>query len=145
MQNMQPFDVVIVGAGLAGLSSARHCLQRGMRVAVVDAQSSPSWAETASGLNCGLIEPLSADVPVPNLQTHLLQETSRQIEELQRAGYDLDLRRCGALELLETGEHVVHAKAYVAEEQASGMNIELLSAEQVREKEPWVDEKVCST
>lgn len=32
----QPYDVIIIGAGLGGLLSAAHCLQRGMRVAVLE-------------------------------------------------------------------------------------------------------------
>ncbi len=32
----QSYDVVIIGAGLGGLLSAAHCLQRGMRVAVLE-------------------------------------------------------------------------------------------------------------
>src|SRR5579885_2657451 len=32
----QPYDVVVIGAGLGGLLSAAHCLQRGMRVAVLE-------------------------------------------------------------------------------------------------------------
>ena len=138
-------DVVIVGAGLAGLSTARSCLQRGLSVVVVDAQASPGWSETASGLNCGLIEPLSSDLfPAPTLQAHLLQETSREIEELHVAGCDLEFSRCGALELLSTQEHVEHASASVAQERAAGMCVELLSAEHVREREPRIDPKVCT-
>jgi len=133
------FDVVVVGAGLAGLSCAWSCLHAGLHVAVVDTQwEGEDWADTAIGLNCGLIQPMFDDMQQswPNLQTRLLQETASRIEQLHRDGHDIEFRRCGGLEVLSTEEHAEHAAVHVAQEQQAGMKIEMLSAEQARNKEP---------
>jgi hypothetical protein len=126
-------------AQLAGLSTALRCLREGLHVAVVDRQCArASWADSASGLNCGLLEPLSADLsaPWPSLQVRLLQETSRQIEELHEAGHDLEFCRCGALDVVSNQEQLAHAEEAAAQSRAEGLAVDMLSAQQLRDKEP---------
>ena len=48
------FDVVIIGAGYTGLSTALHLAERGVRVCVLDA-AEPGWG--ASGRNGGQVIP----------------------------------------------------------------------------------------
>src|SRR3954453_12173222 len=50
----ETFDVVIVGGGYTGLSAALHLAERGVRVAVLEANE-PGWG--ASGLNGGQVNP----------------------------------------------------------------------------------------
>ena len=81
-QGVPPLPLLPCTLQLAGLSTALRCLREGLRVAVVDSQCARAgWSGSASGLNCGLLEPLSADLapPWPSLQVRLLQETSRQV------------------------------------------------------------------
>jgi D-amino-acid dehydrogenase len=50
---MQTFDVIVLGAGIAGVSTARHLQQRGQRVALIDRRG--AGEETSYG-NAGIIE-----------------------------------------------------------------------------------------
>ena len=47
-------DLVVIGAGFTGLSTALHCVERGMDVVILEAQS-PGWG--ASGRNGGQVIP----------------------------------------------------------------------------------------
>ena len=50
---MQSFDVLVCGAGIAGVSTARHLQMRGLRVALIDVRD--PGQETSYG-NAGIIE-----------------------------------------------------------------------------------------
>lgn len=50
---MQPYDVIVCGAGIAGVSTARHLQMRGQKVALVDMRD--PGQETSYG-NAGIIE-----------------------------------------------------------------------------------------
>ncbi|MCM3352185.1 FAD-binding oxidoreductase, partial [Bacillus velezensis] len=57
------FDVIVLGAGIVGVSSALHLQDRGLRVALVDRRA--PGEETSHG-NAGLIERSSVEpYPVP--------------------------------------------------------------------------------
>lgn len=70
-------SVVIIGAGLAGLSSARALQKRGWQVTVVDAQTSP--AQGTSFANAGMLTPSMADPwNAPGLLPYLLKSLGRE-------------------------------------------------------------------
>ena len=69
-------NTIVVGAGLLGLSTAYHLLQRGVRVTVVDA--APHSAAGASRANGGLLTPSMSDPwNAPGVALHLLRWLGR--------------------------------------------------------------------
>ena len=69
-------NTIVVGAGLLGLSTAYHLLQRGVRVTVVDA--APYSAAGASRANGGLLTPSMSDPwNAPGVALHLLRWLGR--------------------------------------------------------------------
>ena len=81
MDNNKPFDVIIVGAGLAGLSCGLNLLEQGLSVLVLEAREIPggrtsSWNDAGMEVESGLHRYLGFYEALPDL--------------LERAGVDID-------------------------------------------------------
>ena len=115
-------DVIVVGAGLAGLGTAWHLGQRGLRVLVLEAADQPSTEATAQ--NAGMVRRLGDD-PIERalaLRSHAFYQTelpsSADFAELDVA------RRTGALLLLGHEPRRLHdAAAHLA---AHGVALQFL-------------------
>jgi len=92
-------DLVVIGAGALGLSTALHAALRGQSVVVVERQSAGSQA---SGRAAGLFKSVQAD----ELRTRLARRSiDRAVSFGDWAGADLDVRRSGSFIIARTGEH----------------------------------------
>ena len=85
---LQPSRCVVIGAGLAGASTAASLARRGWQVQVLDAATSPATA--ASGLPVGLMAPPpGAGKDVRSLLLKLgIRLTLQQAQELLKSGQD---------------------------------------------------------
>lgn len=115
-------DVIVVGAGLAGLGTAWQLAQRGQRVLILEAASQPASEATAQ--NAGMVRRLGDD-PVERalaLRSHAFYRD--QVQELPDFA-DLQVaRRTGALLLLGHEPRKLHdAAAHLA---AHGVALEFL-------------------
>src|ERR1700745_2786899 len=92
-------DVVVIGAGALGLSTALHCALAGRSVVVVERHTAGSQA---SGRAAGLFKSVQAD----ELRTWLAR---RSIEKALTfpdwAGTELDAARSGSFLIARTNEH----------------------------------------
>ena len=96
------YDVVIIGAGLLGLSSADSLISRGLSVCVTDIKSAPM--EGVSFCNSGMLHPSQA---APWLQLgfseaqrlsvgkDVLSLATRSVELIAKRAKDLGLAQCG--------------------------------------------------
>jgi glycine/D-amino acid oxidase-like deaminating enzyme len=124
-------DVVVVGAGIAGITTAFELRSRGYDVVVVE-QRFPAYG--ASGRSAGSI---------------WLQTCATGIElDLARAGRDryqgyidelgntFDYRQNGGLFFFETDEQGALLEKYAADRAAAGLTISMLTAAEARERAP---------
>src|SRR6202790_1941583 len=100
-------DVAVVGGGFCGLSAARVLAQRGMRVALLEAET-PGWG--ASCRNGGMVL-TGMKLPVPTLIHRYGREIVRRMYAASLEGIDLveqivheekiecNFSRCGHLEV----------------------------------------------
>jgi glycine/D-amino acid oxidase-like deaminating enzyme len=110
-------DVVVIGAGALGLSTALHCALLGRSVVVVERDAAGSQA---SGRAAGLFKSVQAD----ELRTRLAR---RSIDLAVRfgdwAGADLAVARSGSFLIARTRQHQAYLWTEAARSQAWGADV----------------------
>jgi glycine/D-amino acid oxidase-like deaminating enzyme len=92
-------DVVVIGAGALGLSTALHCAMSGRSVAVVERQTAGSQA---SGRAAGLFKSVQAD----ELRTRLARRSiTKAVTFADWAGTPLAVARSGSFLIARTAQH----------------------------------------
>ena len=133
-------DVVIIGAGFTGLSTALHLREAGVDVAIVEAME-PGWG--ASGRNNGQVIPtLSRPDPEDIIARHgaagerfvgLLRDSALMLFELaRRYGIEAEQEQSGWVQPVHSSGRIKIAERRVRQWSKFGAAVELLSREQVR-------------
>jgi D-hydroxyproline dehydrogenase subunit alpha len=143
-------DVLVVGAGILGSSTALALARSGIATLVVD-RDEPNLQ--ASGANAGSlhVQLLSFDFGDkaqagggPAAQTLVLGPAAvalwRSIET--DSGIDLEIRTTGGLMVAQTQHDMAFLAAKVALEQSYGIECELIGAERLRDLAPALSEKL---
>jgi len=114
-------DVVVIGAGALGLSTALHCALAGRSVIVLDRYEAGSQA---SGRAAGLFKSVQAD----ELRTRLAR---RSIELALGfagwAGEPLDVERSGSFLLARTPAHAGYLRRELAQSAGWGVDVQPVS------------------
>jgi glycine/D-amino acid oxidase-like deaminating enzyme len=92
-------DVVVIGAGALGLSTALHCAMSGRSVAVVERRTAGSQA---SGRAAGLFKSVQADEPRTRLARRSITKAASFADW---AGVPLAVTRSGSFLIARTGPH----------------------------------------
>ena len=134
-------DVVVIGAGFTGLSTALHLREAGVDVAIVEAME-PGWG--ASGRNNGQVIPtLSRPDPQDIVARHgaagecfvgLLRDSASTLFDLaRRYGIEAEQEQCGWVQPVHSPGRIKIAERRVRQWSKFGAPVELLSPGQVRE------------
>lgn len=127
--------VVVVGAGIIGLSIAWRAAQRGFRVTVFDKGrlgGEASWA------GAGMLAP-GGEAEEACEFTSLLLESRRMYPAFVRElGGGIDYQECGALDVAYSAEELAALETRAARQQAAGISSHVVTSEEVREKWPLV-------
>jgi sarcosine oxidase, subunit beta len=130
-------DVLIIGGGLQGLSSALHLVRRGCSVRVLEADY---CGRHASGVNAGGVRTLDrhvAEVPLSLAARELWHSMPELVDE------DVGFKPTGQLKLAETPEELERLRARVQTLQAMGFQHEqLIDPAQVRELVPALTPRI---
>lgn len=136
--DLNPYDVVIIGGGVVGLSILRSSVLGGIRAAVVESQ--PHLLSGASGRNSG-IACTGVDASLGSLERALIRDSMSQIKPFCHE-FRLPMRECGSLVCLwpwDEKDGVAGSKlGAVAEEswEAGDMDARILDGSNVLEMEP---------
>jgi glycine oxidase len=100
-------DVVIIGGGIIGLTTAYELLQRGLKVTLIERGHCGHEASWAGG---GILSPLSP-WHYPDPVTSLSQFSNTLFPDLvnvlqQKTGIDTEFRTSGVLALMDAGDHL---------------------------------------
>lgn len=134
-------DVVVIGAGFTGLSTALHLREAGVDVTVVEAQE-PGWG--ASGRNNGQVIPTLSRADPEMLVKHygkagerfvgLIRDSASILFDLARKyGMRAEAEQTGWIQPAHTPGRMKIAERRVREWSKWGAPVELLSAARVRE------------
>ena len=125
------FDVIVVGAGIAGSACARECVLAGLKTAIVEANQ-PGAAATSAAM--GHI------VAMDDTQAHFALTTySRGIWQQQAATVlppDAAYHSPGTIWVAANDEEMVEVHARLAKFEAAGIEVELLGVEMLLKLEP---------
>src|SRR5947209_10439780 len=141
-------DVVVIGAGFTGLSTALHLREAGVDVAIVEAME-PGWG--ASGRNNGQVIPtLSRPDPEDIIAkpgadgerfVGLLRDSASMLFEIaRRYGIEAEQEQTGWVQPVHSPGRIKIAERRVRQWSKFGAAVELLSREQVRDmlgSEAW--------
>lgn len=135
----QPIDVIIIGAGIAGLSAALSASQAGARVVVLDKSNRLGHGATgrnagilSAGINMGLTS-LGPDSPITQFwpdTTHVLHEL---VAEAARPDSLLAARLTGSLSLAETKNAARYLTREAQARTALGLRAEIWTPQQVQQ------------
>jgi len=132
-------DVLIIGAGVIGASIAYHLTRHGIRPLVLE-KSDP--AAGSSGACDGLVFMQSKK---PGLHLKLALESRRRFDGLMdQLGGSIEFRSPGGMCLIESVAELAAMRLFVAEQRASGLDVELIDGDEARRREPCLSRKVIA-
>ena len=140
---MDTYDAAIAGAGVIGANIALELAEAGLKVALYDAQEPGREASWASA---GIISPAPESpemipfVPISQASAALYPAFVRRAEEL--SGMDVGFRKDGALDVIVDGDAGEILRTIIALYHGVGLQAKALSAEQAREMEPALTERM---
>ncbi len=124
-------DIVVIGAGFAGLSTAHHLVKKSVRCIVVLEQEGHLGGH-ASGRNAGMIRQAVSD-PV---LARLAAEGRDALQNAKDSGFkDFGFRSIGSL-LLAKGKEVSELEKTKKTLRSAGLNSEFLSRDRIARKAP---------
>ncbi|PKB64121.1 MAG: hypothetical protein BZY80_03720 [SAR202 cluster bacterium Io17-Chloro-G2] len=130
---MPEADIIIIGGGIAGASTAMYLSQLGHRVTVLERGE---IAGEASGVNAGGLGGIGWGA-VPDLQAYLTMGSLEEFKTLQLDhGYDLEFRQSGTLQSIHTPQQYEYARDRMLRLTSQGYALELLTPREAMSIEP---------
>jgi sarcosine oxidase subunit beta len=126
-------DAIVVGGGVTGTSIAWRLAEAGKRVLLLERRGICSGASGRNGGMTGAGSSLHAASRAGRAVYALTTNNLRLLQSLpEELGAGFELRLTGTMDVITTEEQWTHLRYAVAAEQESGIDIELLDAEQAR-------------
>lgn len=129
---MSELHIIIIGGGILGAQHALLALELGHSVTLIERDPYP---RSASVRNFGLVW-LSGRRPGPEMD--LARRSRTRWEHVARDVSGIDFRPAGSLTCARTDEEVDLLTAYTAQAESRGLDVALLSPEQIRKVAPAV-------
>jgi glycine oxidase len=130
-------DVVVIGAGVVGLSIAWRCAQRGLAVTVLDGRPGSGASWTAAGMLAPVTELHYEGRSLLRLNLDSAARYPGFVAELTDAtGLDVGYRRCGTLQAAWDAADLAALRDLHAFQASLGIGSELLTGRQLRAAEP---------
>jgi glycine oxidase len=130
-------DVIVVGAGVIGLSIAWRLQQRGLIVTVVDPAPGSGASTTAAGMLAPVTELNYGELELLRLGVESARRYPDFAAELEAAsGLDIGYRQCGTVVAAWDGADIAGLRDLHALQTALGLKAELITGRELRSLEP---------
>jgi sarcosine oxidase subunit beta len=132
-------DAVIIGAGVIGASIAFHLTLHGIKPLLIE-KSDPAGG--SSGACDGLVFLQSKK---PGLHLRLALESRKRFDVLiETLGRGFEFKNPGGMCLIETEAELAAMRIFAAEQQRSGLAVELVDGDEARRREPCLSPSVIA-
>lgn len=132
--------IVIIGGGVIGTSIAYHLAKQEARVTLIEKKD---LASGSSGACDGLVFMQSKK---PGIHLSLAMESLKRFEALQKElPGDIEFKKTGGLVIIETCAEYLAMEKYVKEQQAIGLDVQLLDTPQTLEREPLLSSSIIGS
>ena len=129
-------DILIIGGGIAGASTAYHLAEYGNDVILLERGE---IASEASGVNAGSVGAIGWG-QMPDLQAYLTMGSLDIFRVMQLDhGYDIEFRQSGSLQAIHTEAQYAFARDRMLTLRERGYEMELLTAREARGIEPEIN------
>jgi glycine oxidase len=136
-------DVVIVGAGVIGLSIAWRAAQQGQRVVVADPRPGRGATHAAAGMLTPIAEAAYAEREIFGLGQDSLRRYPAFVAELAAAtGLPTGFRQAGTLQVAYDSDDLAALTEVRVLQESFGVHLEQLTARECRAAEPMLDPSV---
>ena len=136
-------DVVIVGAGVIGLSIAWRAAQQGQRVILADPQPGLGATHAAAGMLTPIAEAAYAEREIFGLGQESLRRYPDFVAELQAVtGLPTGFRQAGTLQVAYDNDDLAVLTETRALQESFGVHLQQLTARECRAAEPMLDPSV---
>lgn len=132
---MQNPDVIVVGAGVAGCSTAYRLAQSGRRVLVIDQRGICSGASGRNGGLTGIGSAMHAEAgdsvyTVTNANFNLMRQLPEELD------VDFELHLPGTFDVATTEAQLAHVRESAESQAKAGIRVEMLDADETRKRMP---------
>ncbi len=131
-------DVIIIGGGVIGCAAAYNLAKKGRSVTVLDRE--PNIGEGASSRNGGGVRQSGRDGRELPLAMYAVEHLWPQLAD--ELGADVEYVKKGNLRLGKTEAHLETLRGLAKMSQERGLDMKMISAEEVREINPYLSDQV---
>jgi sarcosine oxidase subunit beta len=130
---MKSYDVIVIGGGVQGSSTAYQLSKRGVKVALIER------ADLASGTASHTDGAAILSDKRPGVDVLQGWHSVRLYKELQNEiSYDMEFEHVGFMYVCETDREMEEAAGYAAKVREQGFSMEVISPQEMVEREPYV-------
>ncbi|MDR2487246.1 MAG: FAD-binding oxidoreductase [Clostridiales Family XIII bacterium] len=130
---MKSYDVIVIGGGLQGSSTAYQLAKRGMKVALIE------QADLASGTASHTDGAALISDKQPGVDVLQGWHSVKMFQQLQsEIDYDMEFEHVGFMYACETAQEMEAAADYAAKVRAQGFSMETITPKEMVEREPHI-------
>ena len=134
------FDVIVVGGGIIGLSCAYYLSQEGKKILLLEK------GEIGEGASTSCDDMIFLQSKKPGILLTIALESLAMYEKLATdLPIDIEFKSRGGMVLIESEAQLSHMQDFVTQQQALGLEVELLDQKQVKKQSPMVSSHVLAS
>lgn len=134
------FDVIIVGGGIIGLSCAYYLTQENKKTLLLEK------GDIGEGASTSCDDMIFLQSKKPGILLTIALESLDMYDKLALdLPVDIEFESRGGMVLIESEAQLSHMKDFVRQQQALGLEVELLDQKEVREQSPMVSSHVLAS